>query len=428
MSSFRLITLKNGVRVILVPHQDTAAVTVLVSHGVGSLYESKPLNGASHFIEHMMFKGTKRRPDSRTLTRELDSLGADYNAMTSKDYTDYYVKLPHESFGQAVDLLEDMIHHSSFSASDIANERGVIIEEIQMYEDNPIMHAMELMEDTMFGDTPLGWNIAGTRETVTKMTKKDLVAYQKRHYTPKRTVIAVAGKFDEVAMIALLEERFGSRQAPKTRSSAAVPRDIGVAARGPRVVIQKKEIGQVQAAIGFPAYAYGDRRLPALLMLSTILGGTMSSRLYESVREKEGLCYSIHSSPTSYIGAGHFMIQSGFARDGAHKALGIVMKELNKMKTRPVTTEELSRARQYLKGRIMLSLEDSGRLANWYAKGVLLNGKITTPEKRLTQLFSVTKRDILKIAQSLFRRSKLTMAVIGPDDDVSKFKAHASLL
>lgn len=427
MSSYRLITLKNGVRVILVPHQDTAAVTVLVSHGVGSLYETKTSNGASHFIEHMMFKGTKRRPDSRTLTRELDSIGADYNAMTSKDYTDYYVKLPHGRFGQAVDLLEDMVHHSSFSTDDIANERGVIIEEIQMYEDNPTMHVMELMEDTMFGDTPLGWNIAGTRETVTKMTKKDLVSYRKRHYTPKRTVIAVAGRFDEVAAIALLQKKFGSRQGAKTRSSA-FPRNIGTAARGPRIVMQKKEIGQVHVAMGFPAYGHGDRRLPALLMLSTILGGTMSSRLYESVREKEGLCYSIHSSPISYLGAGYFMIQSGFARDGAHKALGIVMKELNKMKTKAVTTEELSRARQYLKGRIMLSLEDSGRLANWYAKGVLLNGKITTPEKRLMQLFSVTKQDILKIAQSLFRSSKLTMAVIGPDDDVSKFKAHTSLL
>lgn len=427
MTSYRFITLKNGVRVILVPHQDTAAVTVLVSYGVGSLYETKVLNGVSHFVEHMMFKGTRRRPDSRTLTRELDSLGADYNAMTSKDYTDYYVKLPFEHFEQAVDLLEDMTNHSRFSASDIANERGVIIEEIKMYEDNPIMHVMELMEDAMFGDTPLGWNIAGTRETVMKMTKKDIVAYQRRHYTPERTVIAIAGKFDEDAAIALLQKRFGSRQGGATRRSVS-PRDIGTALRGPRVVLQKKETGQVQVAMGFPAYGYGDRRLPALLLLSTILGGTMSSRLYESVREKEGLCYTINSFSTSYLNAGHLMIQSGFARDGVHRALGIVMKELRKIKTKTVTTEELSRAREYLKGRILLSLEDSGRLANWYAKGALLTGKITTPERRVAQLFRVTKQDIMKVAQSLFRRSKLTMAVIGPDDDASKYNAHASLL
>lgn len=427
MSSYKVITLKNGIRVVLVPHQDTAAVTVLVSHRVGSLCESKALNGVSHFIEHMMFKGTTRRPDSRTLTRELDSLGADYNAMTSKDYTDYYVKLPHERFDQAVDLLEDMIHHSVFSAKDIRNERGVIIEEIQMYEDNPIMHAMDLMEDEMFGDTPLGWNIAGTRETVTGMTKKDLVAYRKRYYTPDRTVIAIAGKFDEDVAVALLQKRFGSRERGKIRISAS-SRDIGSAQRGPRVVFQKRETGQVQVALGFPAYGYGDRRLPALLMLSTILGGTMSSRLSDSVREKEGLCYAIHSSSTSYLGAGHFMIQSGFARDGVHKALGIIMKELKKMKTKAVTTEEMLRARQYLKGRITLSLEDSGRLANWYAKSMLLSEKIITPEKRLEQLFNVTKQDIMKVAQSLFRRSKLTMAVIGPDDDVSEYEAHASLL
>lgn len=427
MTSYRLITLKNGVRVILVPHQDTAAVTVLVSYGVGSLYETKALNGVSHFVEHMMFKGTRRRPDSRTLTRELDSLGADYNAMTSKDYTDYYVKLPYEHFGQAVDLLEDMTNHSRFSASDIANERGVIIEEIKMYEDNPIMHVMELMEDAMFGDTPLGWNIAGTRETVTKMTKKDIVAYQRRHYTPKRTVIAIAGKFDEDAAITLLQKRFGSQRGGTTRRDVS-PRDIGTALRGPRIVLQKKETGQVQVAMGFSAYGHGDRRLPTLLLLSTILGGTMSSRLYESVREKEGLCYTISSFSTSYLDAGHLMIQSGFAHHGVHRALKIVMRELRKMKTKTVTTEELSRAREYLKGRVLLSLEDSGRLANWYAKGALLTGKITTPERRVAQLFRVTKQDIMKVAKSLFRRSNLTMAVIGPDDDASEYNAHASRL
>jgi len=304
----------------------------------------------------------------------------------------------------------------------------VIIEEIQMYEDNPIMHTLELMEEEMFGDTSLGWNIAGTRDTVSKITRTDLVSYMKRLYDPKRTVISIAGRFDEEAAVRLVTKRFGNKRRapgrrgrpPKTLPSRAV--------RGPRLVMQEKETGQVQIAIGFPAYGYGDRRLPTALLLSTILGGTLSSRLSESVREKAGLCYAIHSSVTSYLGYGHFSIQSGLARDGVHKGLRLIMKELSRLKDRPVTTEELSRSKEYLKGRIMLSLEDSGRLANWYAKSALLTGSITAPEKRLAQLFRVTKDDIQKVAKNLFKKERLTMAVIGPHEDKDTYNAHASRL
>jgi predicted Zn-dependent peptidase len=411
--------LDNGMRVLFVPQDSTAAVTVLVLYEVGSRYETHKLNGASHFIEHMMFKGTKRRPTTLDISRDLDSVGADYNAFTGKDYTGYYVKLQAEKIDLAVDLLDDMIYGSLYRADDIESERQVILEELRMYEDNPIMFVEELIEEELYRSSPLGMRIGGTVETVRGITRKGMTEYRDRYYVPERTVIAVAGSVDPDEAMKLLNKKFGRRKGKDKPRAFTKAKTTGYDA--PRVKVHRRDTEQVQLAVGFPAYGYGNPKLPALNVLSTILGGTMSSRLFTAVREREGLCYFIRSSVSPYQDIGDITIQAGLSKDRLDRAMTIIMRELRRMKTVKVTEEELNRAKEYLKGKFALALEDSSRQADWYARQELLTRRTETPEQRLHNIFRVTRDDVQKVAASLFRRSRVSVAAIGPFDDDKPF-------
>jgi predicted Zn-dependent peptidase len=427
MISHKKTELSNGTRVVLVPHRDTAAATVLVLYEVGSRYESLKSNGSSHYIEHMMFKGTTRRPTTMDISRDLDSVGADYNAFTSKDYTGYYIKLEAEKLPLAVDMLEDMLYHSAYRPKDLLAERNVILEEIHMYEDNPMMFVEELMEEELYGNTGLGRRISGTAQTMAGIEREALIAYRDAYYVPSRTVIAVAGKYDEDTVIALLEKTFGVRKEKKPPKPFE-PFSFATGFTKPRVRIEHKDTEQVQLAIGFPAYGYPHPDLTALHVLSTILGGTMSSRLFMSVREKKGLAYSVRSSANPYQDVGNLVIQAGLAKAKVHQAIAIIMKELAKMKAKPVTAEELTRAKEYLKGKMLLGLEDSSHLASWFAQQELLKRRTDTVEERLAKVFAVTEKDIRRIANDVFRSKRMTMALIGPFRDAKPFVKHAALL
>jgi predicted Zn-dependent peptidase len=420
--------LSNGTRVILVPHRDTSAATLLALFEVGSRYETLPLNGASHYIEHMMFKGTERRPSSLAITRDLDSVGADYNAFTSKDYTGYYIRLQADRLPLAIDMLEDMLFRSLYRPKDLESERKVILEEIRMYEDNPSMFVEEIMEEELYRGSTLGWRISGTVGTMAKMKRAPLVAYRDRHYVPARTVLAVAGKYDEAELLPLLERTFGAR--PRRREPRAFAPFSAARAgyRKPRVRLHFKDTEQVQVSFGFPAYAYKDDRMAALSVMSIILGGTMSSRLFMSVRERLGMAYFIRSSPNPYQDTGHLAVQAGLAKDRIHKALGTIAKELARIAAKAVTDEELSRAKEYVKGKMLLNLEDSSHLAEWYAKQELLQRRIRTPEERIARAFAVTKDDVRAVAKDVFRPSRMTVAVIGPYNDPAPFARHADAL
>ncbi len=410
--NYEKLELDNGIRVITVPHESTAAVTVLALYEVGSRYETAKLNGASHFIEHMMFKGTTRRPHTLDISRDLDSVGADYNAFTGKDYTGYFVKLQSEKLGLAVDLLDDMIYGSLYRANDVESERQVILEELRMYEDNPIMFVEELVEEEIYRGSPLGMRIGGTVKSVSGLTRQDLIAYRDRFYVPSRTVIAVAGSFEPSRALKMLNRKFGRRKGKGRPKAFTEARKSGYTA--PRVRVHGRDTEQVQLAIGFPAYPYGHPKLPALNVLSIILGGTMSSRLFTAVREREGLCYFIRSAASPYQDIGDITIQAGLAKDRLERAMGIIVHEIRRMKDRPVTSEELTRAKDYLKGKLALSLEDSSRQADWYAKQELLMKTVKTPEQRLAKIAKVTKEDVLKVANDVFRANRASIAAIGP--------------
>lgn len=411
-------TLKNGARVILVPSHDTQAATVLVLFEVGSRYENEKLSGASHYIEHMMFKGTKKRPNTSRISRDLDSVGADYNAFTGKDYTGYYIKLNAEKTALAVDMLHDMIFHSTYKPVECERERKVILEEINMYEDNPIMHAEELLEELVYKGSSLGRNIAGTHKTMNGISRGMLVRYRDAYYAPSRMVISVAGKLDADVM-KLLEQTFGAVKEPGKRPKPYAQARIGTGK--PKFTLKFKETEQVQFTLGFPGFPYGHKKLAALSVLSTILGGGMSSRLFTEVRERRGLAYSVRSGLSPYQDVGNLAIQAGLTKAKVDEGIRTILKEIGSIVKSGVTAEELNRAKEFIKGKTILALEESSALAEFFAKQELLTRKMETPDEKIAKIMAVTRDDVHAVAREIFRTPKLSAAIIGPFKDEKPF-------
>ena len=428
MNEHKKLQLSNGLRVLLVPCEGTAAVTMLALFEVGSRYEGLKLNGASHYIEHMMFKGTERRPHTMIISRDLDSVGADYNAFTGKDHTGYYIKLQAGKFELAADMLEDMVYHSLYRQADLDSERNVIAEEIRMYEDNPMMLVEELLEEELYRGSSLGRPISGTVKTMAGIGRGDLVGYRDGYYVPSRTVLAVAGNFNEAEVMASLEAKFGQRRAAKEPRKFVRFDPAKTGQTKPRIHVRRKETEQVQLAIGFPAYPYGDARMPALNLLSIILGGTMSSRLFIEVREKRGYAYFVRAGVNPYQDVGNLTIQAGLSREHVHDATKVILKEVDRIRTKDVTAEELERAKENLKGRLTLSLEDSSHLADWYGKQELMMRKTETPAEKLAKIYAVDREAVRRAAVDVFKNKRMAMAVIGPYEDNRPFLRHGQVL
>lgn len=426
MISHQQLTLRNGTRVVLVPHTDTAAVTLLALYEVGSRYETHALNGASHFIEHMMFKGTKKRPNTMTISRDLDAVGADYNAFTYKDMTGYYIRLQADKLELATDMLHDMLYNSKFLEKDVEPERKVIHEELRMYDDNPSMVVEERMEEELYAGSPLGWRIGGTVDTMNGISRDDLVKFRDKHYVPSKTVLALAGKFTREEAVAMLEKTFG--KVPTGKTPPPFTKFKPVKRTKPVVRLEYKETEQVQLAMGWPSFGYGHKDAAALKVLAIILGGTMSSRLFLEVRERRGLAYSISCGTNPYQDCGNVTVHSGLAKERFHDAMKVIVAQLKRIKDKPVTSEELTRAKEYFKGRMVLNMEDSSRLADWYARQQLLQRRVETPRARIQKMFEVTKQDVQRVANDVFKRSGAAIAVIGPFKDAAPIAKHLERL
>jgi predicted Zn-dependent peptidase len=407
--------LNNNVELITSPIEGTQAACLLVLVKVGSRQEKGKLIGISHFIEHMMFKGTDRRPTTSDLTKELDGVGAEFNAFTGKDYTGYYIKSDTKNLSLSIDVLSDMLLSSKFDAGELEREKGVIVEEINMYEDNPIMHVEELLEEIMYGPHQLGTDIIGTRESVRGMSREDLVTFKERFYGGENIVISLAGKFTQEHLLEI-EEKFNFKS-----DNDKTPLDIiSIDQSTPRVSLSFKEMEQTQIALGFPAYSYTDSRLVTLNVLSVILGGNMSSRLFLSVRERSGLAYSIRSGLDVHEDIGALIVKAGLDKSRVDDAIGLIIEELNKMKE-GVTDGELSRAKECLFGRTALDLEDSSHVSSWYANQHLMTGTILTPDEKNIKIAAVTAEDIKSVAKEIIDMNKISLAVIGPFKDKEKF-------
>lgn len=415
---FKQYKLKSGLRVLLAPLKDTNAVTVLVLVKVGSRYEPKQINGASHFVEHLMFKGTEKRPTSLDITKELDGIGASYNAFTAKDHTGYYVKCSKDKIELALDVLSDILFNSKFDPNEIERERGVIVEEINMYEDAPMMMIDDIFEQTLFGNSSLGRRIAGPKEVIKKITRKQLYGYYEEYYQPRNMLVAVAGNIDRSARSKISKYFNGSR----TRQKKGSYKKVVISQRKPQISFKYKETEQAHLALGFPAYSYTQKSLYALYVLGVVLGGNMSSRLFMSIREQKSLCYYIRSDISAYEDTGTFVVYAGLDKSRIKEAVREIVKELKLIRDEGITSKELKKAQDFLKGKMILELEASDSVASWLAKQELLRGKVLTATQQLSKVRAVTVNDIERVATEVIQENRCNLSLIGPFKRESTFR------
>lgn len=413
MTKPRLHTLKNGMKTILIPQKGSASMTIFVMVKVGSRYETREINGVSHFIEHLMFKGTKKRPNTEILSRTLDQYGAEYNAFTGKDMTAYYIKMDAEKTPLAIDMLHDMLFHSKYDPVEIDRERGVILEEINMYEDNPRRHLGDILDEVFFPNSTLGWNIAGPRKVIQAVTRDQIIAYRDAYYIPERMTVVVAGKIIP-DLLPLLNRTFGSVRSPKHRQDM----EFTVYQPPDRLVdvlaLQNKKTEQVQLGLSFYGIPMNDPDVPAATLLATMLGGSMSSRLFIQIRERLGLCYSIGADHECLQDVGVFSIRAGLDKKRMAEATSAIFKEIDKISHTRVTNDELRRAKDHIRGRNTLAFEDSATQADWYGRQWLFQHKLETMEEKIAKIEKVRPEQVQSVAKRIFRADRMASAVIGP--------------
>lgn len=409
-------TLKNGLRVMLAPVNGTDTVSVLVLVRVGSRYEPAHLNGSCHFIEHMMFKGTRRRPTAQHISRTLDAIGADFNAFTGKNYTGYYVKVDKSHLELGLNILDDMIFASKMDKDELNRERGAIIEEIHMYEDNPMMHVSDLLEEVMFDGSTLGWEIAGTPKIIREVDRDEMFNFWKEFYQPSNMVLVVSGNID-AKVKRWINETFGKRKSTYKTFGGFESFVRRKPHRKPLARVQNKPTEQVQIAIGFPSFGMQDSRNTALTLLSVILGGNMSSRLFIEVRERKGLAYFVRVANDAYEEVGNFMIRAGLDKKRLDVAMTTIMKELRKIIRTPVTVKELRDAKAYVRGQMAIRLEDSYERAQWFAREKMFHTSMRTPEQYLKMIEKVTLKDVRAVAREVLDFKQMSLVAVGPFKD-----------
>lgn len=403
--------LKNKANVVLVSQKDTASTTVMIMYPVGSRYEPEKLRGVSHYIEHLMFKGTKKRKNSYILTREIDRLGAEYNAFTGKEYTGYFIKTDAAYTKISCDILSDMLFHSSFDAKEMEKEKHVIVEEIRMYHDNPLMNLDSIFEQVMF-DGPLGCDIAGTEKHVLSYKRDDVLQYRDRYYGPNNMTIVVAGKITEETK-RIVEEYFGQYRPKLVKPKPFETARFGSTAKADRLLIQHKKTDQVQLMLGFPGFSHTDPRNAAVSVMNTIFGGSMSSRLFVRIREKLGLAYTVRSGSDTFRDTGYVFVRAGLEAKNVNKAIKAIQEEMKRLIEKGVTKRELADAKTHIHGGLTLSMEDSSSQASWYAKQSLFMDRIYTPQERLALIDAVTQEDVQKVAKQLFVMKDMRVGIIG---------------
>jgi predicted Zn-dependent peptidase len=419
MAVFQRETLENGLRLLTAPMPQVASTTCFVFYAAGSRYETAETNGIAHFSEHMFFKGTERRPTARDIGIEIDGIGGEFNAFTGKEYTGYYVKCASEHRPIALDVLSDMLRHSKFDEEEIEREKGVIVEEMNMYFDTPRDYVGGVYDDLLYGDQPLGWDIIGRKETVRAATRATFLGYLDRWYKPSRMVIGVAGRLDGDVR-AEVERLFGDLQPadPGEPEPLRAPEWNG----GPRVKVHSKQSDQAHLILGVPSYpvAHPDRYV--LQVLATVLGGGMSSRLFTEVRERRGLAYYVYGINHSYTDAGSLYAQAGVDINRIDEAVTTIVDQLRRVADEAVPADELQKALSFAKGRFVLQLENPQGLILFGLRREVLEGEAVEPDAVMAAIDTVTAEDVQRVAQDLIANERLHLAVIGPFDDAERFE------
>ncbi|MFH0739831.1 MAG: pitrilysin family protein [bacterium] len=407
---YKKIILDNGLRIMLVPNKNTQAVTVLAVVGAGSKYENKKNNGISHFVEHMFFKGTKKRPNTLAISETLDRVGGFYNAFTSKEYTGYFAKVDSKHTDLALDWVSDIFLNSKIDSKEIEKERGVIIEELNMYLDTPVRHIRDLFETLLYGDQPAGWEIIGTKDNLKKVQRKDFIDYIKNHYSASNTIVCVSGNFNQVKMTEDIKRKF--RVINKQRPEGKIR--VVEGQKEPQMHLKFKETDQTHFCLGVRAFDLFSPKIYVQEVLATILGGNMSSRLFIKVREKNGLAYYIKTDAESFTDSGYLVTQAGVPHTALAKAIAMILKEYKNLAQVTVAESELKKAKDYLKGNLTLSLESSDALASFYAGQELLTGKILTLKDECAKIDKVKASEVRALAKEIFKKQSLNLSIIGP--------------
>ncbi|MCK4592659.1 insulinase family protein [Candidatus Parcubacteria bacterium] len=409
--------LKNGARVITIPMRSTKTVTVLVIIGTGSKNENEKNRGISHFLEHMFFKGTKKRPTKLDISKELDSVGGSFNAFTGKEQTGFYAKVGSKHCDLALDVISDMLLNSKFTAEDIESERGTVIEELNMFLDNPIMRIPFLFEEILYQNYSMGWDIGGTKKTINSARRKDFINYYKKYYTGDNIVIAVAGNFNEKTIENKINQYFGliNKTKSKRQIKAYDKQDK------PNILLKHKKTDQTHLCLGVRGYNETHKDRYILNILGIILGGNMSSRLYMSVVEK-GIAYYIYTSLENYKNVGYLAAQTGVNNKKCLDAIKIIIDEYKKAREEKISSEEIKRAKDYLKGKMTIALESSDSVAGFAANQEIATRKILTLEEKFAKIDAVTAEGLQRVARDIFVNNKLNLALIGPFKDKKKFE------
>jgi predicted Zn-dependent peptidase len=413
MFMYKKVILKNGLRVITVPMENANSVTVLILVGTGSKYETKEINGISHFLEHMFFKGTEKRPNTLKIAETLDSVGGEYNAFTSKEVTGYWAKVDKKHVDVALDWISDIFLNSKFEEKEIQREKGVIIEELNMYLDTPTAYVGELWEDVLYGDQPAGWRVIGEKENIQSFTRQKVVDYFNNHYSPKNTIVCVSGAVNEKEIGLKIQNYFKNIEDRGVSTKEKVKENQ----KEPKVLLHYKKTDQTHFCLGVRAYDLFNPKKYALALLSIILGGNMSSRLFINVRERNGLAYSIHTSVDNSTDTGYLVTQAGIDHKNLEKSIELILKEYKDLKDNKITEKELQKAKDYLKGITTLSLDASDSLASFYTAQELLEGVILTIDEKFQKIDNVSVNDIKEVANEIFVLEKLNLALIGPVEE-----------
>ena len=422
MTAFAKTTLSNGLRVVTADMPAAKSVACFVMLAAGSRYETRETNGIAHFAEHMFFKGTEKRPTARQIAGEIDSIGGEFNAFTGKEYTGYYVKCAAEHRDVALDVLIDMIRHSKFDAEEIEREKGVIVEEMNMYYDTPRDYVDGVYDELLYGDQPLGWDIIGTKDTVRGATRDTFMSYLERWYRAPRMVAGIAGAVGGDA-VTRLEELLGDVAGGET----GTPEPARWEQDAPSVKLHTKASDQAHIRIGVHSYPLGHPDRYALLLLATALGGGMSSRLFTEVRERRGLAYYIYGHNMGYTDTGTLFAQSGVDINRIDDAVSTVVREFGRIATEPLEPDELEKARNFAKGRLVLSLEDPKGMILFGLRDEVLEGRLREPDEVLAGFDAVSLEDVHRVAQDVIRDERLNLALIGPFEDADRFEKLLSL-
>lgn len=410
-------------RIVLAPKPDSMAATVLVLVEAGSEYETKNINGLSHFLEHLCFKGTVKRPRPGMIAEELDSLGSEYNAFTGQEFTGYWAKAEFHKLPQIIDLVADLYLNPVFSANEIEKERGVVIEEINMYEDMPMRKVQDLFMELLYGDQPAGWDVAGNKDILMKLTREDFIKYRGEHYCPPATVVVVAGKFKEEEVVNQIKSLFEElpqkekRIKPKTKEEQ----------KKPNILLKFKKADQSHLVLGVRAFSVMEKKRHAIDILADVLGGGMSSRLFRRIREELGAAYYVRAGVDLFLDHGYLSVSSGVNHPKIFEVIQAILQEFKRLTLEPVPAAELKKTKDHLLGGLVLGLETSDGLASFHGEQEILMGDPKELENTMKNIQAVTSEEIMEVAKIIFKDNRLNLAVIGPSRNKAPFKKILTL-